>query len=326
MESMLLAYWQPLPVKVLDEANLGTGFDLSEGLVYAADQGADVVNMSLGGWGPGNILRDALAYAREAGSVLIASAGNDGLGGADRSWPGASPLTVSVGATDHNDARAYFSGTGYALDVVAPGVSVVTVNPVGIYDWITYFSGTSAAAPIVSGVASLLLSLDNDLTHDQIDQLLKLSAEDQVGPEFEDTLGRDEFYGFGRVNLLETLSLASEIFPIGLDIDPDSERNRIRPSSRQEVEVAIWGHSGFDVTSVNCESLSFGPAQASALECEIEDENDDGFDDMVAEFIINETGLTCEDTEATLVGQTLEGVDIIGVDKVTTVGCDDSDD
>jgi hypothetical protein len=91
------------------------------------------------------------------------------------------------------------------------------------------------------------------------------------------------------------------------------------------VEVAIWGDSGFDVTSVNCQSLGFGPAQASALECEIEDENGDGFDDMVAEFIINDTGIACGDTDATLVGQTLEGTDIIGIDKVTTIGCGDAD-
>ncbi|MBT8125852.1 MAG: hypothetical protein KJP15_00100 [Gammaproteobacteria bacterium] len=71
--------------------------------------------------------------------------------------------------------------------------------------------------------------------------------------------------------------------PVPIDIDPDNERNRIRPSSPQEVEVAIWGDSEFDVISVNCQSLRFGPAQASGLECEIEDENDDGFDDMVAD-------------------------------------------
>ena len=315
-----------LPVKVLDEANLGSTFNLVQGLVFAADQGADVVNMSLIDYPRERALRDALAYARDAGSVLIACAGNGGLGDADRSWPGASPLTVSVGATDHNDTRAYFSGTGDALDVVAPGRSVITVYNDISFDWYTYFSGCSAATPIVSGIASLLLSLNEDLTHGQIDQLLKLGAEDQVGPEDEDTLGRDDFYGFGRVNLADTLSLATAVLPISIDIDPDSDRNRIRPSSRQEVEVAILGDSGFDVTSVNCESLGFGPAKASALECEIEDENDDGIDDLVAEFIINETGIACGDTYATLVGQTLEGTDLIGVDTVTTVGCGEVDD
>jgi len=113
--------------------------------------------------------------------------------------------------------------------------------------------------------------------------------------------------------------------PISIDIDPDSERNRIRPGSRKEVEVAIWGGSGFDATRVNCQTLGFGPAQALARECEIEDENDDGFDDMVAEFKISETGIACGDTEAPLVGQTLEGIDIIGSDKVSTFGCDDAD-
>ncbi len=72
---------------------------------------------------------------------------------------------------------------------------------------------------------------------------------------------------------------------------------------------------------MSCSSLSFGPSQADAIDCEIEDVNADGFDDLVASFQISETGIACGDTEATLVGTTIDGVGIIGTDRVTTIGC-----
>jgi thermitase len=153
-----------LPVKVLNAQNAGTVSDLAEGLVFAA--GAHVINMSLINYPLSATLLAALQYARDAGSVLMACAGNGGIGDADRSGPGASPLTISVGATNHNDARASFSGTGSALDVVAPGQNVVTVAPGGLNS--AAFSGCSAATPIASGLASVLLSVKPHLTPDEV--------------------------------------------------------------------------------------------------------------------------------------------------------------
>ena len=311
-----------LPVKVLDSANLGTTFDLAQGLVYAADSGAHVVNMSLIGYPPrGRMLDDALVYARDAGAILVACAGNGGVRDADHSYPGASPLTISVGATDHNDSRASFSGTGNALDVVAPGLNVVTTADIVTFDSFTHFSGCSAATPIASGTASLLLALDGNLTHDRLRQIMIQSADDQVGPPEEDTSGRDDFFGFGRVNLNEALALAQSTFVVAIDIDPASESNRIRPESTKLVPVAILGDSGLHATSVSCASLGFGPQQAAAKTCEIEDVNDDGYDDLVATFQANETGIACGDTEATLVGIVLDGSSILGIDFVATIGC-----
>ena len=143
-----------------------------------------------------------------AGAVLIACAGNGGIGDADVSGPGVSPLTISVGATTDEDARAFFSGTGSALDVVAPGAVVATVNPGGAHGF-DPFTGTSAATPIVAGVASLLLSLNPELTHDGLREVLTQSADDLVGPPGEDTPGRDDFFGHGRVNLNAALTMAS---------------------------------------------------------------------------------------------------------------------
>lgn len=195
-----------LPVKVLGSANLGTLADLIEGLTYAADQGADVISMSLINYPVAfSFLEDALQYARDSGAILIACAGNDGIGDADVSGPGASPLTISVGATTRNDARASFSGTGSALDVVAPGSSISTIAYNTAVDTSSVFSGCSAATPIVAGITSLLLAEYPSLTRDEVRSILTHSAEDLVGPPNEDTPGRDDFFGHGRVNLHSAL-------------------------------------------------------------------------------------------------------------------------
>ena len=282
-----------LPIKVLDSANSGTTFDLAEGLVYAGDRGAHVVNMSLINYPGDRMLKDALTYARDAGAILMACAGNGGVRDADHSYPGASPLTISVGATDHNDVRASFSGTGDALDIVAPGLSVVTAADATTFDTFTYFSGCSAATPVASGTASLLLSVDETLSHERVRQIMIQTAEDQVGPPEEDTPGRDDFFGYGRINLNDALTLAQSALVVAIDIDPKSAFNRIRPASTKAVPVAVLGDSDLDVTRVLCASLGFGPSQAEAIDCEIEDVNDDGFDDLVAIFQINESGIAC---------------------------------
>jgi thermitase len=210
-----------LPIKVLDAQNLGTTLDLAQGLVFAATR-SRVINMSLINYPLSSTLMVALQFARDAGAILMACAGNGGLGDADRSGPGASPLTISVGATDHRDARAFFSATGSALDLVAPGLSVVTVssdrstNPVG-------FSGCSAATPVASGVATLLLSADPLLTHDDVLNLLAATADDQVGPPSEDSPGRDDFFGHGRVNVNRALQ---RIVSLTCDVTGDRRVDR----------------------------------------------------------------------------------------------------
>ena len=147
---------QILPVKVLDDENLGSLMDLSQGLVFAANEGASVISMSLIDYGQSSFLEDALQFARDSGAILIACAGNGGIGDADVSGPGVSPLTISVGASTLADERASSSGTGSALDVVAPGSGVLTVSA-NNFNGASWFSGCSAATPVVSGIASLLL-------------------------------------------------------------------------------------------------------------------------------------------------------------------------
>jgi thermitase len=214
-----------LPVKILADDGSGDTFDLVQGLTFAADSGADVISMSLQDYPlESPILNDALQYARDAGAILVSAAGNGGIGHADWSGPGGSPLTISVGATDSRDARASYSATGSALDLVAPGHAVATIRHGTGEDGIDLGGGTSSATPIVAGIASLLLSVDGSLGHDEVLDILIQSAEDQVGPPAEDTPGRDDYFGHGRVNLNDALTLALAALPdCGDGIDNDGD-------------------------------------------------------------------------------------------------------
>jgi len=214
-----------LPVKVLDDQNFGDTFDLAQGLTFAADAGADVISMSLIDYPLySTALNDALQYARDAGAVLVACAGNGGIGDADQSGPGASPLTISVGATEYDDHRASYSGTGSALDVVAPGQAVATVLHDSSSDSLDFGGGCSSATPIAAGIASLILAVNGSLGHDDVRDILTQSADDQVGPPDEDTPGRDDFFGHGRVNLNGALTLAAAALPDCSDaVDNDGD-------------------------------------------------------------------------------------------------------
>lgn len=196
-----------LPVRVITE--FGTTFDLVQGLNYCAERAPDVVSMSLINYPPQMSLQLAIKAARNAGCILVASAGNGGINDANHSWPGASPNVMSIGATTSNDSRAPYSATGSALDFVAPGHRVITVWYA--FDMGGEFSGTSAAAPIAAGIVCLMKAKDHSLTHDQAYELLRLGAEDQVSAGTTDTPGRDLYYGWGRLNAWRSLACMTTI-------------------------------------------------------------------------------------------------------------------
>ena len=203
-----------VPVKILSSLNLGTSFALAQGLEFAKDR-AEVISMSLVRYPVESVvIKDALQSARDAGAILISCAGNEGIGAADLWLPSASPLTISVGATLWDDSRASFSGTGAALDLVAPGLAVETVIYNSGEDSSSTFNGCSASTPIVAGAATLLLSQDPSLTHDEIAVLLMTTADDQVGAPAEDTPGRDDFMGHGRLNIAAAFAALSAMSPL----------------------------------------------------------------------------------------------------------------
>lgn len=144
-----------LPVKVLDDNGNGFLSDAAMGIAWAVARGADVINVSLGAGGTMTVLDDALSAAREAGVLVVASAGNAGTSVAQ--WPAADPSVVGVAALDALDRRASYSNYGQWVDVAAPGC-----NPSGgLHNATMTFCGTSSATPLVSGVAALLGSARN---------------------------------------------------------------------------------------------------------------------------------------------------------------------
>lgn len=194
------------PIKVLNASNSGTVFDLVQALQDCAINKIDVVSMSLINYGSSVTLENGLIAARNAGCILIACAGNGGLGDANVSGPGQSVQTISIGATTVLDRRASFSGTGSKLDFVAPGANVVTTSPAQSNTY-ALFSGCSASTPIAAGIVCMLKGKDPSLTQQAVYELLRIGSEDQVGLPSEDTVGKDNYMGWGRLNARRSVAL-----------------------------------------------------------------------------------------------------------------------
>ncbi len=197
-----------LPLKVARSSNGWITTDaVASAVIKAADLGAKVINLSLGRGGFDAVLENALAYAREKGATLVAAVGNDGVDGV--LYPASSPRVVAVGAVDNDRRKASFSNCGPEVDLVAPGVGVVVLAP---NNALAQASGTSFAAPMVSGVVALYMShykrlYDTYPTPDQVYQCLVQTAED-LGPS-----GRDTGYGFGLVRADRVMTDTTYCFP-----------------------------------------------------------------------------------------------------------------
>jgi subtilisin family serine protease len=141
-----------LPVKVLGASGSGGWAAVANGLTYAADRGAHVINLSLGGSSGSETLRSAVAYAQSKGAVVVAAAGNSG--GTAQMFPAAYPGVVSVAGSQSNDSRYSWSQYGSWVKVAAPGCSPAP-RPGGSYSTVC---GTSFASPLVAGIAGLMRS------------------------------------------------------------------------------------------------------------------------------------------------------------------------
>jgi subtilisin family serine protease len=195
-----------LPVKVLNSQGNGSYLTIAAGIKYAADHGAKVLNLSLGGDVDSFILKDACQYAYDKGCSLVAASGDSGSETVQ--FPAAyNSLCTAVGACDANDALAAFSNRGPQIDVVAPGVWVYGAKfnpeePTQLRSY-TWASGTSLAAAHVSGAVALLISYKPLLTNQQIMTIIKYTADDVNSGQKP---GVDEDMGYGRINLQTLLS------------------------------------------------------------------------------------------------------------------------
>jgi thermitase len=197
-----------LPVKVTDENGDSYYSWLIDGIRWAADNGADVINISMGGEDPSTALRDALKYAYDKGIFIAASAGNDDT---FVYYPAAyDNYCMAVAATDYDDARMWWSNHGPEIDVAAPGEEVLSLVPTwypakvwgGDYPPYGFGDGTSMSAPHVAGLAALIKSYKPWLNPDEIMNIIRYSADDVNSSEHK---GKDEYIGYGRINMAKAL-------------------------------------------------------------------------------------------------------------------------
>lgn len=178
-----------LIVRVLDEEGLGNSYQVAQGIVQAVDRGVDIINLSLGVYQDTPLLRQAVHYATERGVLLVAAAGNDAY--AQLPYPAAYSDVLAVTAVDATGQYALFPNQSTEIDFAAPGVGVLTANE---DEGTVLFSGTSAAAPFVSGTLAALLSGDEALAPQQAVELLQTYLNDQGAP------GTDPVYGAGVID------------------------------------------------------------------------------------------------------------------------------
>ena len=185
--------WQSsiMPLKALNSHGDGTWADVAEAIIYAADNGAHILNLSLGGEESSQTIEDAVSYAHSQGCLLMAAAGNNEFQPAPVEYPAALPGVLAVAATMEDDTPWSYSNRGPEIDVAAPGVDIFSANRSGSY----YLnSGTSMAVPHVSGLAALIWSLQPTLTADQVAHAITSTARDVYTP------GWDQRTGWGRID------------------------------------------------------------------------------------------------------------------------------
>jgi Subtilase family/Bacterial Ig domain len=200
-----------LPVKVLGSDGTGLYSAVASGITYAVDHGARIVNLSLVGSAPSDLLQSAIDYATAHGVVTVAASGNSGS--SDPTYPAASNGVVAVGATNWQDERPAFSNYGDWVALSAPGEDVVTTSLGGTYASST---GTSPAAAFTSGAFALLLAADPGLTRQEAINRMLAGAAD-LG-----STGWDPYFGWGRVDSYAAL-VPGQVGSPG----PDSKRPEV---------------------------------------------------------------------------------------------------
>jgi len=196
-----------MPVKVLNENNAGVWSGVANGLIYAVDNGADIVVLSLGSPNPNKAMEAAIDYANQNNVFVIAASGNENTNAPF--YPAAYPGTLGVGATDQHDEKWALSNYGNMLDITAPGNLIYStyIDLDNAYQGHIFMSGTSMATPHVAGLAGLLLSQDLSRQVPDLKRLIIESAKDLGEPSW------DSFYGHGRIDVVAALQMESNFVP-----------------------------------------------------------------------------------------------------------------
>lgn len=188
-----------IPVKILDETGYGEISNIAKGIIYAVDNGVDIINLSFGIKAKSQLIADAVNYAKSKGVFVVAAAGNDNEN--NDNFSPASDGAFTVAAMNYNYRKAYFSDYGNSIKVAAPGVQILSTVPGGFGAW----DGTSVAAPVVSGIVAMLKAENPQLSPSQIEDILESTATDIM---YE---GRDQESGYGLVNGYNAIKKVKEM-------------------------------------------------------------------------------------------------------------------
>ena len=200
---------QIMPVKVLDGQGRGVSSNLTCALYWAADEGADVINISIISFGASFGMQSAVNHAANEGVLIFSAAGNLFEEGNPVIYPAAHENVIAVAATDKEDAHAWFSSAGTFVDIAAPGVSIYSPFP-PTHDEYRSVYGTSLATPHGAGLAALVLSAAPSLSSEEVETIIQQSAVD-----LGDT-GKDNKFGHGRIDASAAISLTISSLPVHL--------------------------------------------------------------------------------------------------------------
>src|SRR5881296_517359 len=232
-----------MAVRALGSNGQGSSTNTAQAIIWAADHGAKVINLSLGTNETPPVepseIHLAIDHAWSKGALIVAAAGNAGVGTLD--YPARLPEVVSVAAIDESGRRASFSNYGPGLDLSAPGSRIVTLSggnnqPNNVH----YLQGTSFSAPFVCGIAGLLLSAEPGLTNVQLWNILNMTAVQPVGS------GYNTNYGWGVVNARNAIAALNQ--PL---ISVDSYPTSVSSSSTFGVTWSILGPAGMAVSDTH---------------------------------------------------------------------------
>ncbi|WP_375471786.1 S8 family peptidase [uncultured Nostoc sp.] len=245
-----------MPVKALDSSGSGSYSSISKGIRYAVDNGANVINLSLGGSSSNRTLESAIDYASSKGVIVVMAAGNDG--GSSPEYPAryASKSGIAVGAVDKNNNLADFSnrsGTNPIAYVTAPGVKIYSSVPNNQY---ATYSGTSMAAPHVAGIVALMLSANPNLTDAQVRQIVT------------ETAGNSTQTTNSSLNLSNVSSLASQVIAetaVNKTQTKSSSFNSSNFGSRIGQAITETGKSLTPETTTSWNNSDFSTAIAQAM-------------------------------------------------------------
>ncbi|MES2880074.1 MAG: S8 family serine peptidase [Pseudomonadota bacterium] len=196
-----------MPLRISDATGVTTWSALTQAVIYAADHGARVANISYGQLPSSSAMVSAGQYLKSKGGLLVVSAGNTGL---NESYAPTTSM-IPVSATESTDVIATWSSYGSFVALSAPGNNIWTTNRNGGY-WQCW--GTSFASPVTAGVVALMMAARPDLSNAQIESLLYATATDRGAA------GRDIYYGYGRVNAAAAVSAA--VAAVGSDTQAPS--------------------------------------------------------------------------------------------------------